>query len=384
MHDRFVHKSCVRVHERLIKAAARVSAQHADELPRGLKPTTLSTYSREWERYLAFVNRHGRDDMPGKEGPWDALLLWHYLQFRALTCKPSSLRGVLSALAHYGAHRGHLLATSRFDDDSVMYRRIRDMKNQLFIEYRARAGTEETELGPNRCTPLGCRAVSFLFNSFAVVDRTSFGRLARADRHHLAACAMQHTCAMRFGHFPARAYVRDMFARDPDNGSLRLVTDWHRYSGRRKYCLTFAAAPQYRARMYTLRDAHGDEVDFVSAATILTWHFHFLQRDHEQTVFAPRSGVQPSRHSRQEWLRAALLAALPVGDARARAMVEDVTPHSFRPGLAGDLLREGMLPQAIAVECRWADIRNVRLYGERLPLSAARRSSAFRLNARHA
>ena len=101
-------------------------------------------------------------------------------------------------------------------------------------------------------------------------------------------------------------------------------------------------------------------------------------------MFAPHVEEQPSRQDRQEWLRAALLAALPPQDTRARAMVADVTPHSFRPGLAGDLLREGMLPQAIAVECRWADIRNVRLYGERLPLSAARRSSAFLLNVRHA
>ena len=101
-------------------------------------------------------------------------------------------------------------------------------------------------------------------------------------------------------------------------------------------------------------------------------------------MFAPEVDALPSRVGRQAWLRAALLAALPDRDTRARDMVSDVTPHSFRPGLAGDLLREGMLPQAIAVECRWADIRNVRLYGERLPLCAARRSPAFRRNARHA
>ena len=383
--NRFVHESCVQVHARLVQAAARARAvEDADTLPHGLKPSTLRTYSREWERYLAFVHRHGRDDEPGNEGPWDVLLLWHYLQYRATTCKPTSLRGVLSALGHFGGHRGQLLATSRFDSDSVMYRRICDMKNQLFIAYRARTGGDATALGPNRCTPLGCRAVSLLFNSFAVVDKASFGALSRSDRHHLVGCVMQHSCAMRFGHFPARAYVRDMFASDPDDGSFRLVTDWHRYSGRRKYCLSFQTAPRYRSRMYTLRDARGNDVDSVSAATVLAWHFYFLERDDEQTVFAPEVDALPSRANRQAWLRAALLAALPTRDARARAMVADVTPHSFRPGLAGDLLREGMLPQAIAVECRWSDIRNVRLYGERLPLCAARRSLAFRLNARHA
>ena len=139
-----------------------------------------------------------------------------------------------------------------------------------------------------------------------------------------------------------------------------------------------------RARMYTLRDSHGHEVDYVSAATVLSWHFHFLASVQAHTVFAPRAGELSTRADRQQWLRAALLDALPLQDIRARTMVEDVTPHSFRPGLVGDLLSEGMLPQAIAVECRWSDIRNVRLYGERLPLSAARRSPAFRLNGRHA
>ena len=60
-------------------------------------------------------------------------------------------------------------------------------------------------------------------------------------------------------------------------------------------------------------------------------------------------------------------------------MVDEVTPHSFRPGLAGDLLAEGLTLQAIAVECRWHGERIVRIYAEREPLSAVRHSDAFRL-----
>ena len=56
--NRFVHESCVQVHARLVQAAARARAvEDADTLPHGLKPSTLRTYSREWERYLAFVHR---------------------------------------------------------------------------------------------------------------------------------------------------------------------------------------------------------------------------------------------------------------------------------------------------------------------------------------
>ena len=58
-------------------------------------------------------------------------------------------------------------------------------------------------------------------------------------------------------------------------------------------------------------------------------------------------------------------------------MVSEVTPHSFRPGLAGDLLAEGMQLAAIAVECRWQDVRNVRMYAERTALGDVLKKSKF-------
>ena len=59
-------------------------------------------------------------------------------------------------------------------------------------------------------------------------------------------------------------------------------------------------------------------------------------------------------------------------------MIDEVTPHSFRPGLAGDLLAEGKQFGAIAVECRWQGVKNVRMYAERMALGDARASTAFR------
>ena len=59
-------------------------------------------------------------------------------------------------------------------------------------------------------------------------------------------------------------------------------------------------------------------------------------------------------------------------------MISEVTPHSFRPGVAGDLLAEGKQFGEIAVECRWQGVRNVRMYAERMSLGDARMSTAFR------
>ena len=189
---------------------------------------------------------------------------------------------------------------------------------------------------------------------------------------------MQHTAAMRFGAFPERAYTMDQFEQDPEDGSLRLVSDWHRYSGRRRHCLLFASFPRYQAQWYHLRTHDGRAVDKVSAATIMHWHFKILRAAGERTVFAPNANGTYSRDMRQTWLRVKTLSALPLTEARARAMAAQITPHSYRPGLAGDLLREGVTLERIAIICRWIGIDNARMYSDRRPLAAYRTSSAFR------
>ena len=57
----------------------------------------------------------------------------------------------------------------------------------------------------------------------------------------------------------------------------------------------------------------------------------------------------------------------------------DVLIHSFRPGLAGDLLCEGVQLAEIAVLLRWQGERNARMYAERPSLAVYRRGAAFRV-----
>ena len=95
-------------------------------------------------------------------------------------------------------------------------------------------------------------------------------------------------------------------------------------------------------------------------------------------MFAPVRGERPKHDDRQRWLRHTLLAALPLHDTVARALVADVSPHSFRSGLASDLLREGVAIQLIGSICRWNAIKAIRLYAERPSLTMARETSTFR------
>ena len=379
---KFVHASCARGQQAVINRIKDVSTRPPASmnlaLPHGLASSSLDDYSTEWSRYVQFASSRG-SQIPGKDLPWDMALLWEYVQHRAQTCKPETVKQVLTKLAHFGARFNFVLATSKFDGDPAAHRSITKMKKQLTIDARAKADTAGIPYAPvDRCTPVSRRGVSMLLSAFRLSSETRFNELSRKDRHHMACGVMQHTGGMRFGHFRDRDYRLDSFTTDPVDGSMRLVTDWSRYSGRRQFCIEFPASPRFAGMWYEVYAPNGDVIDTYAAATLLHWHFARLRRDGETRVFAPEAGETCSRDQRQVWLREVLLAALPLAERYARASVDAVTPHSFRPGLAGDLHREGVSLQRIGSVCRWNTQRVVRLYAERPCLSTLRLTNCFR------
>ena len=348
-------------------------------LPHGLADSSLKDYSREWSYYVQFASQV-HDIVPGRDCEWDLALVWEYLQFRAQRCKPETAKAILTKLAHFGARYNYVLATSKFDGDAYTYRCLNKMKRQLVINARKSAAEAGVPYVPvDRCTPVGRRGVSMLLSAFAVTSERAFNALSRADRHHIAVAMMQHTGGMRFGGFTVRNYALDSFLIDGMHGSIRLVTDWARYSGRRQFYIEFPASPRFEAMWYNVYAPNGDLLDTYPAATLLHWHFRRLRRDGERHVFAPVPGETCSRDERQTWIREALLAALPVPEREARVAVDDVTPHSFRPGVAGDLHRDGVAIQRIGAVCRWNTQRVVLIYAERPCLSSFRLTNGFRL-----
>ena len=359
-------------------SASGIPSASPSTLPHGLAGSSLSDYSMEWSRYLKFaLQRSG--SVPGRDKKWDMQLIWDYLQFRAQTCKPETVKQILTKLAHFGARFKFVLATSKFDGDAYVFRSVTKMKKQLAIDARDTAKQKGVVYAPvDRCTPVGSRDISMMLSAFGVTSESKFNALPRKDRHHIAASVMKHSGGMRFGGFADREYTLDSFKIDSANGTIRLVTDWARYSGRRQYSIEFPANPRFEAMWYHVYSPGGDLVDTYPAATVLHWHFRQLQRAGERRVFAPVPGDSCSRTDRQTWIREVLYDALPVSEHEARAAVVHVTPHSFRAGLAGDLYREGVSLQRIASICRWNTQRVVRLYAERPCLSMFRRSSVVR------
>ena len=120
----------------------------------------------------------------------------------------------------------------------------------------------------------------------------------------------------------------------------------------------------------------------VTAATVFDWHFSLLRRDGETKVFQPIRSARPTRNARQKWLREALRAAMPLTETDVRAMIDDVSPHAFRAGLAGNMAAEGLSWQTIAMWCRWHSMCAVRMHASRPSMQSRRRSRLFRMIAR--
>ena len=382
---KFVHADCARVQQPTAERDARVEAELGikdgvqPQLPHRLSEASLRDYMAEWDRYKQFASER-RGQIPGMAVPWDMSLLWEYLQHRPATCKPTTLKQILTKLSHFGSRHNFVLPSSKFDGAPADHKTIHKMMQQLKIDARAEAAASGVAYAPvDRCTAVGVRSVSMLLSAFQVTDRKRFLQLSRVDRHNLAISTIQHTGGMRFGQFPERDYPLNAFLIDPADTTLRLVTDYSRYAGRRQFSIEFPASPPFASMWYKVRAPNGDLLATYPAATLMHWHFDQLREAGETQIFAPVLGRAPSREARQQWLRSALLDALPIAEVDARALVDEVSPHSFRAGLSGDLYREGVSQQRIMSICRWNSIKVVRIYAERPCLSMARMTTGFRL-----
>jgi len=347
-------------------------------MPHGLRPDTVATYRAEWSRYVRFAQRLGYEpDVPGRDTPWVPFLLWRFLLFRSERCKPTTIFAGLSALAHFGHYHRHVLPTRKEDGNAMLHRDIANMKREVSIIYCSKKGIRGLTYDVQHSTPLAKAAMELILSAFGVFDEAHFRRLKREDRHHLAGSAMQHTKGLRFGHFLYRDYKVASFVLGAD-GTYRLSTDWHRYQGQRRYVLEFASQPRWNCLRYEVRHSDLTVKATVTAADILRWHFAVLQEEGEELVFRPVAGRRPTRQGRKAWLQRILLAALPLDEVDARAMVEDVTPHAWRAGLAGDLMQAEVAWNMIGMWCRWHSMRAMRMYASRPALGAARRSLRFR------
>ena len=392
---KFVHASCVKVLRRVssvgvvgaavVAGAAPVdgAAAAVQRLPPGLKPRSLEAYRAEFNTYVGWVTKF-QSVVPGRDSPWDATLLWRYLQFRSERCKVSTLMSAISMLAYFSPETGHVLPNDKCDGNPQLRRALDRIKKQLKIDAAQEVADESFIKSVQRSTPLDKGAVELALATLQVTSEERFARLNRVDRHNVVLTAVQHTAGMRFGHFLARQYTDASFRKDAD-GSRHLISDWGRFPSVRRFCLDFLARPRYACQVYIVRNVDGSVAATLTAAMLLQWHFRLVHAEEDTLLFEPVKGEEPVRLDRQQWLRNVLLGALPLHEKEAREAIRRVTPHSFRSGLAGDLLRADVPLIKIAAICRWSvhNTKTIRMYAERSSFSATRTCRSFRLR-RHA
>ena len=100
----YVHADCMRIQQLLVAGARDVPHdQQVSSLPHGLKPKSLASYHTKWDKYTRwpFIARRGITELLGKNAPWNLALLTEYMEWRAGTCKPSTLTSIFSILAHF-------------------------------------------------------------------------------------------------------------------------------------------------------------------------------------------------------------------------------------------------------------------------------------------
>ena len=131
---KWVHADCVRVQDAVINSykdgTENVQAATVPALPHGLSNVSPRDYHSEWTRYMQFAKRNGITLVPGRDIAWDLALVWDYLRFRSKTCKPETVKQVLTKLTHFGARFHFVLPTSKFDGDAAGHRNIMRMKKQ--------------------------------------------------------------------------------------------------------------------------------------------------------------------------------------------------------------------------------------------------------------
>ena len=117
--------------------------------------------------------------------------------------------------------------------------------------------------------------------------------------------------------------------------------------------IKFPMEPRFRAMEYEAYGSKGETLHTFTAAKVLQWHTANVGSKRGRDLFAPSFGKEPSSSDFKKWLRESFRMLL-VGDKQEiEALVQAITPHSFRAGMAGDLERDDIPRPTIKKVGRW-------------------------------
>ena len=327
----------------------------------GLDPNTASKYKDEWSLYRKWCAREGIREVPGRDRPWVVDVAARYLWWRAARNNIRSLTQIRCKLKHCSLCYGHLLPTAKGEGPTTLRLQLAMIMEVIRKKKRAESKAAGKPSGPKRSLALGQVAVGMLFSAYGATSAARFRRLPARIQAWLTRCASMHTGGMRFG------LLKDLWQQAKTRWSgldkaYRMASDWRKMKRGGAFSVPFPAEPQFEAMRYPVFDQAGVKVGSFTAAEVITWRMEAAGSARSRHLFATKGEVMPSRDEFQRFIRMSFRRLL-VGDRdEINALVDAMTPHSFRAGLASDLHRSGVPVKQIMKLGRWESERAMSQY----------------------
>lgn len=325
----------------------------------GLEPETAQKYRKEWDMYIRFCNGRGIRAVPGRDKPWKIKIVRPYLEWRALTNNARSLTQIKCMLKHCGICYNNLLPTAAMEHPACLRIQLSLITRQVGKQAKKRMAAVGKSTAPKQSLALGKIAISLLFSAYRATTRKGFKACGRKTRHWLAMCIAMHTGCMRFELMRQLRKSGSFRWSQPDQ-CWRAKSDWHKMKRQsNEYAVEFPQKPVHAAMVYHQFANDGSVQLSFTAAQVLRWQMDIENSEWACDLFAPTDLTSAGF---KKWIRVSFSALLVEDQTEVRALVEAMTPHSFRAGMASDLERENVPRSRIKRIGRWHSDRAMEKY----------------------
>ena len=345
----------------MLHANIRLAGIQVVPIGYGLEKKSAEKYVKEWKMYLKFMASIGVKIIPGRDKPWSIRAAKAYLEWRAQTNNVRSLAQIKSRLKHCGLCYNHLLPTAKGEGPSRLKLQLSMVSKEVGKKWKKKLALEGKSTAPKRSLALGNVAIGLLFSAYNAGTKRGFAKLSRDDvRHHLVTCISMHTGCMRFGLIQEMREKEASFRWSEPDQCWRLASDWHKMKRRvDTYMINYPKKPAFKAMKYHVYANNGSARREFTAAKVIQWQMELEGSRKAVDLFAPENS---SSAEFRRWLRASFKALLAEDAEEVKAMVDAITPHSFRAGMAGDLERENVPRPRIKKAGRWDSDRAMEQY----------------------
>ena len=321
----------------------------------------MTKYVDEWNLYVSFARKKFGRRVPGRDRAWRMDAVAQYLQWRSRRCNARTLEQVKSKIKHCGICYGYLLPTAKTEGPALQRLQLAMISKAIRKRLARALRAAGKPTGPKRSLALGRVAMGLLFSAYGATTFRGFAALPDAVAGWLTVCAAMGTGCMRF-FLVKELWQLGCLRWSGVDSTFRFAADWRKMKEGGPYTVPFPASPQYAAMYYPAYSAGGAVVGSFTAADVLGWRVKQVGSARASRLFSPPGADAPRRSDLQCFMRWSFRSLLTMDRGELEALVEAMTPHGWRAGVAGDMHREGVRPKLIMRTGRWRSKRAMEQY----------------------